>query len=541
MDTSDRPLTNNDANVAIAAPRQKPTGVRWKTGLAVLALGTASIVIGGLTAPDHTLRVIRIMKSVAAAFVVLSVWWLFFSRVPLRWRLGGFLGVVLLAAVGGMASVREIYFDGDMRPRFRFRWEQVPAERTAEWLRQQKISSAATGDTIGRTETVFEITDADWPRYCGANGDRTIREQRPSSFDWTTAPPAELWRHPIGEGWSSCSVVGSRLFTQEQRGPMECVVCYNAETGIEQWRHEDNTRYETAMGGIGPRATPTATGDRLYCLGATGILNCLEPTSGAVIWQTNIVADSGGSDLEWGMSGSPLVDGDLVIVDAGGHSGRAVIAYETASGRQVWAQGSHKAGYAAPRIEVIGDRRQLLIFHGEGLQALDPQTGSPLWEYPWTNQYKINVAQPMRFGDQIFISSGYDAGCVLLDPTSLVDERPREVWRPNKSLKLKFNEAVRAGEFVYGLDDGILACVDARTGERRWKGGRYRFGQVLLWGDVLLIQGEKGTVAIVEATPEEFREVTRFEALSERTWNVPVVCRGRLYVRNANEIACFRL
>jgi len=181
------------------------------------------------------------------------------------------------------------------------------------------------------------------------------------------------------------------------------------------------------------------------------------------------------------------------------------------------------------------------VFHGDGLAGMDPDSGRLLWEYPWTNQYKINVAQPMRFDDQIFISSGYDSGCVLLDPTRLTDSRPAEVWPLNRNLKLKFNEAVQHGEFVYGLDDGILACIDVRTGERKWKAGRYRFGQLLLWGDRIVVQCESGAVAIVVATPEKHTEIARLEALSDRTWNVPVVNRKRLFVRNASEAACYSL
>ena len=145
------------------------------------------------------------------------------------------------------------------------------------------------------------------------------------------------------------------------------------------------------------------------------------------------------------------------------------------------------------------------------------------------------------FGDQIFFSSGYDSGCVMIDPTKLTDGVPADVWPRNRNLKLKFNEAVQLGDFVYGLDDGILACIDVRTGERTWKGGRYRYGQILLWGDKLIVQAETGFVAVVEANPEKFVEIARLEALNDRTWNVPVVNQGRLFVRNASEAACYQL
>jgi outer membrane protein assembly factor BamB len=270
-------------------------------------------------------------------------------------------------------------------------------------------------------------------------------------------------------------------------------------------------------------------------------LNALEPVTGKLLWQRQVCSDAGSTMVEWGMSGSPLLHKSMVIVDAGGDAGRALVAYDQGTGEPVWSIGRHKAGYTAPRIEVINGKTQLLVFHGDGLEAHDPDTGKSLWYYPWTNQYKINVAQPIRFNDTVFLSSGYDSGCVLLDPTRLTGGRPAEVWPPSRSLKLKFNEAVSLGNHVYGLDDGILACIDATSGERCWKGGRYRFGHVLLWQNMLLIQAEDGAVALVEATPEAFREITRFQPLNDRTWNVPAVAHGRLYVRNAAEMACFSL
>lgn len=512
----------------------------WRSGLATLvAGGIVTVAVNRLT-PDNTYRMIRNFYCVGGTYFAILAWWIFFSGVTLRTRLLT-LAVLGVVGFGGLyVSIRKIDFDGDMRPRIQFTWDPPSSsERAQRWL---STNAPATPQNALTTEasTTLEITEADWPRYCGVTGDRIIAEPQ-CSFDWKANPPKELWRHPVGDAWSSFAVVGSRLFTQEQRGPMECVVCYEAATGKELWRREDAARYDTAQGATGPRATPTVTTDAVFALGATGILNALHPMTGASLWQRNICMDAGAEMVEWGMSGSPLIYGETLIVDAGGANGKAVIAYERATGDIVWATSSHKAGYCSPRVETINGVVQLLIFHGDGLSGHDPSSGKMLWEYPWTNQYKINVGQPIRFENQLFLSSGYDSGCVMIDPTQLDKNRPREVWPPNKNMKLKFNEAVSLGDFVYGLDDGILACLNVRTGERMWKGGRYRYGQLLLWGDKMLVQSEPGFVAIVEATPERFVEVARLEALSERTWNVPVVNRGHLYVRNAAEAACYQL
>ena len=530
---------NTPENVSNSNPSTS-TRIGWRSGLATLIFGIVVTVTVNRLTPDNTYRMIRNFYCVGGTYFAMIAWWILFSGFTLKTRL---VTLVLLGIVGfgGLyLSIRKIDFDGDMRPRVQFTWDPPSSsEQAQKWLSENAPTTPQDASTT-EASTILEITDADWPRYCGATGDRIIAEPQ-CSFDWKTNPPRELWRHPVGDAWSSFAVVGSRLFTQEQRGPMECVVCYEAETGKELWRREDAARYETAQGATGPRATPTVTADAVFALGAKGILNALNPITGAPLWQRNICTDAGSEMIEWGMSGSPLIYGETLIVDAGGANGKAVIAYDRKTGDIVWATGNHQAGYCSPRIETIGGVAQLLIFHGDGLAGHDPSTGKMLWEYPWTNQYKINVGQPMRFENQLFLSSGYDSGCVMIDPTQLENNRPKEVWPPNKNMKLKFNEAASLGDYIYGLDDGILACLNVRTGERMWKGGRYRYGQILLWGDKLLVQSEPGFVAIVEATPEKFIEVTRLEALNERTWNAPVVNRGRLYVRNAAEAACYLL
>lgn len=523
---------------------------RWKTGLALFAVGTIGTVIVNRSAANDTERIIHTYEGAGITLLALMIWWIFFSGIHFWTRLVCLLLAALTVVGGAMLSVRNVEFTGDMRPIVWFVWDPPsPSEKAQEWLNQNAPTSrfAAVPEVpkdqtseVAETRARLTITTADWPQNCGLHGSREIVEPQ-CLFDWQTNMPEERWRHPVGDAWSSFTIVGERLFTQEQRGPLECVVCYNADSGQELWRHEDNARYETAQGGIGPRATPTVTEDALFSLGATGILNALDPWTGAKIWQRNICDDAESGMIEWGMSGSPMIYENTVIVDAGGYKNKAVIAYHRTTGETVWASGNHQAGYATPRLETIQGTLTLLIFHGDGLQGLDPATGQQLWEYPWTNQYKINVAQPMLVGDHLFLSSGYDSGCVLIDPTTLQEGKPAEVWPPNKNLKLKFNEAVQRENHVYGLDDGILACIDVKTGKRLWKGGRYRHGQVLLWGDKLIVQAESGDVAVVEASPKEFKEVTRLAALTDRTWNLPIVNRGRLYARNASEAVCYEL
>jgi outer membrane protein assembly factor BamB len=449
-------------------------GFRWIPAVVILMLGGGAIVAADQFTEDKTFLVIAVYYTVILTLLALLLWWLFFSRLTWITRIGGLIGMLVLGIGTMIFTIAEITFDGAMRPRVRWTWQPSPRDISSEWLTEH----AREGTTASPVDAEFAVKEDDWPQFCGRNGDRIINEPM-MNLNWDSNPPKELWRHPVGAAWSSFSVVGDRLYTQEQRDQQECVVCYHATTGEELWRREDETRYETPMGGTGPRATPTVTDTALFALGATGILNCLDPVTGEQRWQRNICEDAGSSVLEWGMSGSPLINGATVVVDAGGGSGKAVIAYDRATGDIVWAVQNHKAGYATPRIEQIAGTDQLLILNGDGLLSLDPLTGETFWEYPWTNLYKVNVAQPMRFGDHIFLSGGYDSGCVMIDPTHLTAGRPADVWPRNNHLKLKFNEAVSYDGYVYGLDDGILCCVDSRTGERAWKGGRYRFGQVL--------------------------------------------------------------
>ena len=515
----------------------------------LIGLGISGLILTGTTVANRradgaTDAMISVYVGGGILLLWLTSWLLIFNRQSFRKRVV-LVALIAMAVVGFRLSVREVWFDGDMRPRARFVWNQPsPQDRAQQWLSENAPSTplSQNGDPAP-----LQITSADWAEYCGPGRNRIVSEAL-STLDWETSPPLELWRRPVGQAWSSCAIADGLLFTQEQRQQQECVVCYDANTGEELWRHEDIARYDTAQGAVGPRATPTVTPEAVFALGATGILNALQPRSGRLLWTTNICADAESDMVEWGMSGSPLIYEDTVIVDAGSASDRGIAAYAMKDGSKVWSSGSHKAGYTSPRLETLLGKTTLLVFHGDGLEALTPNDGTSLWFYPWTNQYKINVAQPMLWNEQIFLSSGYDSGCVLLDPARLKPlagdasvQTPTEVWPRNRSLKLKFNEAVLFQDHVYGLDDGILACIRAADGKRLWKRGRYKFGHVLLWQDKLLVQAEDGDVAVVEATPDDFRELTRFTALSDRTWNVPVLNRGRLYVRNAAELACFQL
>jgi outer membrane protein assembly factor BamB len=360
--------------------------------------------------------------------------------------------------------------------------------------------------------------------------------------NWTRTSPLQVWRAKIGAGWSAFAVAGASAFTQEQRGPLEMVTCYALLTGDIIWAHWDRTRYETMIGGVGPRATPTVDGDRIYALGATGILNCLDRETGHRHWTRDIIAENDSRVKEWGMSGSPLVHGDLVIVSAGGKKGRSLVAYHKLTGEPAWQGGTDEAGYSSPRLAVLAGAPQVLILNHASVAAHDVSNGKLLWEEQWPSDHPTAANPVPVAGDRVLVSSGYGVGCALfqVEKTAEGGLRSRAVWR-TKSLKAKFANFVVRDGFAYGLDDGILACVDLANGERRWKAGRYGHGQIILVEDLLLVSTEEGAAVLVQASPDTHRELTRFQPLEGKSWNPPALAAPYLLIRNAEEAACFEL
>ena len=529
----------------------------WKAGLIILGLGiVAESLVWFVIASDRTYQVMFSMPVLSATALAMTLWWTFYSQLSWPARLGG-IGLVVAGLVGFRSQYRFDGFDGAMFPRFSSRSEPTREEQLDEFLAntlaaaerpQQEPSNAAT-DGVDQppvepeTPDRLVISEGDWPQYRGSHRDGVIRSGR-TDFDWT-ATPTELWRHPVGAGWSSFAVADGRAWTQEQRGDRECVVCYDVETGQQIWEHADQVRFEEAMGGVGPRATPTVHDSRVYTVGATGQLNCLDALTGAAHWSTNILDDANVGNLEWAMSASPLIYDDLVIVVPGGSGG--VAAYDRISGEKSWSDGQHQTSYAAPILATLNGVEQLLWFHGDGLSGHALNGGRELWNFEFSNQPKVNAAEPIPVdGATVVIGSGYTLGAASL---KIIRDGDGESaawsvetnWTENRRFKLKFNAPVRLGDYAYGLDEGILECIDLRDGKVQWKRGRYGYGQLLLAGETIIVQTEGGGVAFVHATPERFEELHQFDAMSATTWNHPVLWNDLLLIRNPEEAVCFRM
>lgn len=540
-------------------PRRLPSWVRF--GVPLIIVGGAAILESLAwfrNSGDATLQVMLTWYIVPASTFLLVVWWLFLSGFAWKLRLT-VLGVAAAGVVAFLGCFRLKEFRGDMVPRFEPRWQESADEKAADYWRSEGALSPAADDHQGsgagssKQMAEFSVKPGDWPQFEGPNRDGIAHGVRVRT-DWEQRPPQQVWKHPVGAGWSSFAVVGSDVFTQEQRGDDEAVVCYDAHTGKQVWVHLDpQQRYSSAMAGVGPRATPTVYGSRVYTFGAHGILNCLDPKSGAVLWSHNAVIEAGVGALQFGMSGSPLVYDNVVVVNPGGPrdkmgdtrtSGRALVAYDRLTGKEVWASGDYQAAYASPILTTIGGVRQVVIYDAIGAGGYDAAIGKELWRSPeWTNQFDNNIAQPIVLADgSVFLSSGYGTGSILFDVKKANSNWAVTTrWTAPNKFKLKFNTGVRRDGFVYGLDEGILACLDLKTGKVRWKSGHYEYGQVLLFDNVLLVVSENGDLALVDISPGGGHEIAKFHALDGKTWNHPALSGSRLFVRNGEEAACFDL
>jgi outer membrane protein assembly factor BamB len=308
------------------------------------------------------------------------------------------------------------------------------------------------------------------------------------------------------------------------------------------WTHGWGGEFAESMGGDGPRATPTYHDGRIYALGALGELRCLDALTGALVWRRNILTGNDAANLTWGMSAAPLIVDDKVIVLPGGSHGKSVVAYRRTTGEPVWTSLDDPQAYTSPMLVTIGAIRQILVVSAARAVGLTVDDGHLLWEYPWVTYMGISVAQPLLLGDdRVFLSAGYGHGAAVFEvkPT-LAGFATRTLWE-NTRMKNKFTSSVLREGQIYGLDEAILACLDAATGELKWKGGRYGYGQVMLAGDHLIVLAESGEVALVKATPERYEEMAKFPAIAGKTWNHPVIIDGRLLVRNAREMAAFDL
>ncbi len=539
------PVKSRQFVMATDQNSKKTRPTRWWPAVVILILFFLALIVIWSTGGDNQqFRVLRTLSTIVIATTLMVAWVLFFSRLAKRIRLLIF-GSLLGAGFLFVACFRFSQFSGNMVPLFEWRW----AKRTLPTAEAQPARPSGE-------PPLNPLAKLSFPQFLGPS--RNCNVPGPTlAIDWETEPPEQLWRQPIGPAWSGFAIAGHRAVTQEQRGKHEAVVCYDVQTGSVLWLHTDPAHYNTAIAGEGPRATPTLQDGRVYTLGATGTLNCLELATGNPAWQRIIPADAGlklddpvdqsglsanrNKSKEWGYASSPLIVNDRVIVSAGGENGRSLLAYDTATGEPVWSGGDSRAGYSSARLAKFHGESQILIFNQDGLAAHAPGDGSIRWEFDWDVPFP-HVSMPVTLpGNRILISLGYGKGSKLLQ-VELENGQfsASELWKSNR-MKAKFTNLIFHNDHFFGLDDGMFACIDAERGRRKWKDGRYGHGQILLRGGHILVMAENGDVVLLEANPEQHVELTRFAALDGKTWNPPALAGDFLLVRNHREAACYRL
>ena len=559
--------------------------LRLWPGVAAISVQWLCWVVVPLAAPGPATGFISVGGGLAGGLAV-AVWWAFLSRAPRPERFGfialaavtlfvasrlvdesiadGMMGMLMflyavpvasLAIVASAAGTRRLTartrrtamtvaillscgvwtllrsegITGSGSAEFRWRWAKTAEQQFLETIGDEPDSSLETQPTASAR--------GDWSGFRGRHRDGAVQGVRIKT-DWNASPPALLWRRPVGPGASSFAVGNGLLYTQEQVGDHEAVTCYSLDTGELVWMHRDEARFWDSHVGPGPRATPALGEDRVYALGATGILNALHAADGTVLWSRNAATDTGTTVPDWGFAGSPLVVGDLVVVAVSG----TLAAYDRATGGPRWFGPPGPGSYSSPHPLTIDGEAQVLLLSGSGLTSVAPRDGRVLWEHAWPGGDRIVQPAAVREGG-LLVAEGSGFG---LRHIAVKEDAEKwsvaERWESTR-LKPYFNDFVVHERYAFGFDGSILACIDIEDGSRKWKGGRYGHGQLLLLADqdLLLVLSERGELVTVAATPGRFEEVARHPGIEGRTWNHPALAGDILLVRNGEEAAAFRL
>ncbi len=536
---------------------------RWG-GILVIIVAVAMIpripgvlhesIVGGMMGLMPRVFAIPVLSLALVAWAVLSRSWSIGTR-----RVA--LGVAIVAGYGLLSLVRTDGIMGEGRAQLAWRWtktaeQQLLAQVVSEPAAVPAAPATAPSPTTSPAAETTALaptaatpaavpatveTRAEWPGFRGPHRDGAIRGERIAT-DWSASPPVEMWRRAVGPAWSSFAVSGNLIYTQEQRGEVEVVACYNRTTGKPVWTHRDASRFYESNGGAGPRGTPTLHGGRVYALGGMGILNALDAGNGAVVWTRDAASDTGAKVPMYGFSASPLVVDDMVIVAASGR----LAAYDISTGAPRWVRKEGGPSYSSPHLLTIGGVAQVLLMSGAGAISVAPADGKLLWED--AKPGGVRIVQPalapdgnvlLSLGDEGMGGGGLRRMALAQGPGGWTLS---EVWS-TRGLKPDFNDFVVHNGHAFGFDGSILACIDLKDGTRKWKGGRYGKGQLILLADqdVLLVLSEEGEIALVKAATDQFTELAKAPAIEGKTWNHPVLAGNVLLVRNGQEMAAFRM
>lgn len=579
----------SEAYQASESPASSHPNLRWWPALLLLVTMVVIRFIPSMVETPSMPLMLLAFLGPAGLGVALMVWFCFASRATVREKVIGTVAVILISAISiillhdslkGMFAVVLVvptglaafaialilgsrslhkrlpiallvtiaafgYWDlrqsegttGDFKSQLLWRWKPTAEQRYLSELAERQSDNGPIVDS-----TPVTLESAQWPDFRGRDRDGVIRGITLAS-DWDATPPRQIWKQKIGPGWSSFSVAGDRLFTQEQRGEEEAVVCLDANTGNQIWEFTYPSRFWEAIAGAGPRATPTIADEGIFALGADGILVRLDATSGAEIWRRDLKQDADRKPPTWGFASSPLVTESLVIVHAGGSDDKGTLAYDVESGEIAWSVPAGNHSYSSAQLATFAGQPGVLMLSNDGLSFLNIADGQTIWNHEWKSD-NYRTLQPLVVGPSVYFMTGLQEGTRRLNVSHQEDGTwsVTEDWT-TRNMKSDYNDMVYHDGNLYGFDGGVFACVDADTGDRRWKRGRYGNGQVVLLADSsqLLVVTEKGEIAIVDASPDKFTEIAKYQVIDGKTWNHPVLIGDRLFVRNAQEAACYQL
>ncbi len=491
----------------------------------------------------------RAMANVLSGFVLmilgfaLYVRFVIFSCASGRVRLGVLIGMPLLAGIGSLLfEITAV--SGLMLPTI-----QLRGTKSAD----ENLVQASSQVESGTVDLLAVNRKLDYPRFLGRTGHPHV-----TNAIWTAEPNAEnvklLWKRDIGAGWSSFAIVNGFAVTCEQRGEQEVVSCYDLHGGVLRWAYAVQQRHATVLGGVGPRATPTIAGGRVFSVGATGHFVCLAGDSGDVLWEKDLLDMIGSTPekekevLAWGRSTSALAVDGLVVVPLGGAPGgpfHSLVAFDQETGEQRWRAGDVQMSYASPIVMTLGGQRLVVSVNESTVSGHEIETGKVLWEHAWpgSSTAAANNSQAVPVGDdRVWISKGYGTGAALFSVSESDGEwSTARIWENARVLKTKFTNVVAVDDMVYGLSDGILECARISTGERVWKKGRFNHGQILMIDDIIVVQDEDGPLHFLRPHETGFDNLLTVDALEGISWANPAVYDNKLIVRNATTVVCYEL
>ncbi|QDU76807.1 outer membrane biogenesis protein BamB [Bremerella volcania] len=508
--------------------------LRWWVSLSTLAFTMLLGIVAVQFSAPRT-EIAYWMYGVPLTMMLISVGLLACRRVK---PIGQLVGMTLLVSLGwGWLSIIRIDgIDGSYVPDIAFRWSPSSEQRL--------LANSDFELPEGSEPKGWEVHSESWPGFRGRNRDSRVTDPI-SPMDWEVEPPRERWRRPVGPGWSSMTVVSGRLFTQEQRGDDELVVCYDANTGTLIWFHAEPSRFEEVTSGAGPRATPTYADGRVFAYGAKGILVALDAFTGQLLWKRDLMQEVNAKLPVWGFSSSPAVFGDVVLVYAGGDGNDGLMALDCSTGETRWSNPASGMNFSSAQPATINGQSMAVFIQAGSARGLSPRTGEELWRYDIEGGSDPPIVQAQQITDDMLIvplGDGIGVAAVSIQQEASGNWKATERWQ-SRNLKPSFNDFVYHDGALYGFDKEIFACIDASNGKRLWKRGRYGFGQAVILESCrqILVTTEQGEVVLVDAVPNRFQELGRIECLANKTWNHPVVAENKLYVRNSEEMVCYDL